>query len=219
MRSSLGPIVGKINNKNIYANQLLRKNNAIWEGGRYTPSDGSDTQSGGTVKKLTQDAKSIVIYWSRSGSTELLASKIASITNSDILQITLKEPYPADYLKTRSRANFERENNIPPELNMELPKLDQYHTVFLGYQTWAMTLSQPMKAFLLKYGSKLSGKVIAPFETQGGFGRGDSIDIMERIVKQKGSSNNLFEPLLMVNGNMVDQADEKIEQWINTFEK
>lgn len=37
---------------------------------------------------------------------------------------------------------------------MQLPDLSQYYTIYLGYQTWAMTLSQPMKAFLLQYDGK-----------------------------------------------------------------
>ena len=54
--------------------------------------------------------------------------------------------YPANYRKTLNRANCERIQNDPPELEM----LSQYDTIYLGYQTWAMTLSQPMRAFLLE---------------------------------------------------------------------
>lgn len=220
MKSKLGPVVGQINNQDIRANQLLRRDLSVWEGGRYTPSDGDDTnQNSGAIRKLTDKAKSIVIYWSRSGSTELLASKIANIANSDILEITLKEPYPTDYLETRSRANFERENDLPPELNMELPDLSQYETVFLGYQTWAMTLSQPMKSFLLNYGSKLSGKRIVPFETQGGFGSGDSEDLIRQILAQEGSTKNSFEQALVVDGNMVDRSNKVIDRWFNRIDR
>ena len=216
MKPELGPVVGQINNQDIRANQLLRRNSSIWEGGRYTPSDGDDTnRDSGAIRKLTDSAKSIVIYWSRSGSTELLASKIANVTNSDILEITLKEPYPTDYMETRSRANFERENNLPPELDMQLPDLSQYETVFLGYQTWAMTLSQPMKSFLLSYGSKLSGKRIVPFETQGGFGSGDSEELIKEILVQEGSTKNTFERALVIDGNMVDRSDKTIDRWFN----
>ena len=28
---------------------------------------------------------------------------------------------------------------------MQLPDLSQYDTIYLGYQAWAMTLSQPMR--------------------------------------------------------------------------
>ena len=220
MKSELGPVVGQINNQDIRANQLLRKDSSIWEGGRYTPSDGDDTnRDNGAIRKLTDNAKSIVIYWSRSGSTELLASKIATATKSDILEITLKKPYPIDYLETRSRANFERENDLPPELDMELPNLSQYETIFLGYQTWAMTLSQPMKSFLLDYGSRLSDKKIIPFETQGGFGSGDSEDLIREILDQEGSTRNTFEPALVVDGNMVDRSDKTIDRWLKGISK
>ncbi|WP_225422959.1 flavodoxin family protein [Companilactobacillus jidongensis] len=211
----LGPIVGKINEVDIYANQLMRKGSS-WAGGGNTPSDGNDTNiNNDPIRKLTNTAKSIVIYWSRSGSTELLASKIINKTNSDIFEITVKDPYPANYVKTRDRANFERESNTPPELDLILPDLSQYDTVFLGFQTWAMTLSQPMKAFLLDYGDRLSDKRIAPFETQGGYGSGDSIDLMKEILNQ----NNTFTSPLIVDGNRVDDANSKVERWVEEVEE
>lgn len=184
--SDLGPVVGQINGEDIHANQLERRG-YDWENGYGTPSDGKDTnRDGQPVRKLTKDAKSIIIFWSRSGSTKLLASKIARETGADILEITLKTLYPANYRKTLSRANRERIQDAPPELAMQLPDLSQYDTIYLGYQTWAMTLSQPMKAFLLQYGGEFSNKKIAPFLSEGGYGTGDSIELIREIIAQNG---------------------------------
>ncbi|GAA2867403.1 flavodoxin family protein [Lactobacillus intestinalis] len=67
-------------------------------------------------------------------------------------------------------ANRERIQNDPPERVMVLPDLSQHDLVCLGYQTWTMILSQPMRAFLLQYGSQFSNKKIAPFLSEGGYG-------------------------------------------------
>ena len=187
--SDLGSVVGQINGEDIRANQLERRG-YNWENGYGTPSDGQDTnRDGQPVRKLTKDAKSIIIFWSRSGSTKLLASKIARETDADILEITLRNPYPANYRKTLSRANRERIQNDPPELEMQLPDLSQYDTIYLGYQAWAMTLSQPMRAFLLEYGGEFSNKKIAPFLSEGGYGSGDSTELIREFIARDGGKN------------------------------
>jgi len=203
----------KIDGQSITATQLGRSNSE-WRNGYGMPSDGKDTNSKNTpTRKLTKNAKSIIIYFSRSGSTELLASKIAAKTNSDILEIVVKDNYSGNYQKTLSRANSERENEDYPELNMQVPDLSQYQTVYLGYPIWAMTLSHPMTSFLTTYGGQLSNKEIAPFMTEGGYGQGDSVDRIREILKQQGSQNNTFTKALVVDGNKVDKADRSVNTW------
>lgn len=187
--SDLGSVDGQIIGEDIRANQLERRG-YDWENGYGTPSDGQDTnRDGQPVRKLTKDAKSIIIFWSRSGSTKLLASKIARETDADILEITLRNPYPANYRKTLNRANCERIQNDPPELEM----LSQYDTIYLGYQTWAMTLRQPMRAFLLEYGGEFSNKKIAPFLSEGGYGSGDSTELIREFIARDGGKNKKFD--------------------------
>lgn len=209
---SLGPILGHIAGKPVQANQVTRKG-ARWDSGRMTPSDGQDTTSQGVARRITEKAHQIVIYWSRSGATELLASKIANLTNSDVCQITLTNPYPADYLETRTRANRERDTGLTPDLNMQLPDLTQYETVYLGFQTWAMTLSEPLKAFLQAYGNELSGKRIMPFETNGGYGIGNCLDVMSQLLQISGATNYTIERPLTIAGNQVDVADTAVREW------
>lgn len=215
--SDLGPVVGTIDGEDIRANQLQRRG-YNWENGYGTPSDGEDTNSEGqAIRKLTKDAKSIIIFWSRSGSTKLLASKIARETNADILEITLKIPYPANYRKTLDRANRERIQNDPPRLAMQLPDLSQYDTIYLGYQTWAMTLSQPMKSFLLEYGGRLSNKKIAPFLSEGGYGSGDSTELIREFIMREGGKNNTYTSALVVDGNRVDESDAEVKRWLKSI--
>ncbi|WP_407910670.1 flavodoxin family protein [Lactiplantibacillus brownii] len=166
------------------------------------------------IRRLTNSAESIIIYFSRSGSTELLASKIENKTNADILEITVQEPYPSNYPKTLARANAERERQDYPELNMALPNLDQYKTVYLGYPVWAMTLSHPMHSFLNTYGRQLSDKMIAPFMSEGGYGQGDSVQVVKESLSQRGAVNNRFTSALVVDGNQVDHVDKQVNDWL-----
>lgn len=210
---------GTIDGQSITANQLTRSN-IEWRNGYGTPSDGNDTNSQNTpTRKLTKDAKSIIIYFSRSGSTELLASKVAEQTDSDILEIVVKDSYSGNYQKTLSRANSERENEDYPELNMAVPDLSQYQTVYLGYPIWAMTLSHPMTSFVTTYGSRLSGKKIALFMSEGGYGQGDSVSRIEDILAAEGSKDNTFTRALVVDGNKVDKSDSNVKHWVEQVKK
>lgn len=218
-QGSTQKVVGKIDGQPIYAPQLGRTNGE-WQNGYGTPSDGQDTNNKNQpVRKLTKDAKQLIIYFSRSGSTELLAGMIEEKTSADILEVVVKNPYPGVYQKTLERANLERENNNYPELNMQLPNLSQYDTIFLGYQIWAMHLSHPMNSFLTTFGQLLSGKRIAPFMSEGGYGQGDSVQQIQEILREQGASQNTFTQALVVDGNKVDRSKLQVTQWIAKINK
>lgn len=117
-----------------------------------------------------------MIYFSRSSSTELLASKVQAVSNADVLELTVSEPYSSDYGETVERANEEREVDNTPVLNVDVPDLSQYQTIYLGYPIWGMTLAEPMASFLEEYGDELAGKTIAPFSTNGEYGLGSSVE-------------------------------------------
>lgn len=192
----------------------LGKTASAWRHGAGTSSDGMDTNaSNQPTRRLTKQARSIIIYFSRSGSTELLANQIAKETQADILEIVVKEPYDSNYQQTLARANSERETANYPELNMQAPDLSQYQTVYLGYPVWAMTLSHPMTAFLIQYGSQLQHKQIAPFMTEGGYGQGDSVERLKGMLKVDGRSTNRYESALVIDGNKVDREIKQINQW------
>lgn len=206
---------GKIDGQPIYAPQLS-KTNGEWRNGAGIISDGKDTNSENRpTRKLTKTAKSLIIYFSRSGSTELLASKIEQKTHADILEIVVKNPYAGNYGKTLSRANSERDNQDYPELNMQVPDLKQYQTIYLGYPIWAMTVPHPMVSFLNTYGGRLINKRIAPFMTEGGYGQGDSVQRIQQIIRDQGGHGDTFTRVLVIDGNKVDRADQQTFNWVN----
>lgn len=186
-----------------------------WRHGYGTDSDGHDTNAYfAPTRVLTKDTKSLIIYFSRSGSTELLAAKLAKQTGADLLEITVRDPYPARYLETLNRANNEREGGDYPEPDLNLPDLSQYQTIYLGYPIWAMTLAHPMVAFLTTHGAALAGKKIIPFMTQGGYGAGDSVQRIGHLLATQGVTADLLTRPLVVNGNAVDLADGEIRRWL-----
>lgn len=182
-----------------------------WDSGRDTTSDGADTNANTEpTRQLSSKASSIVIYFSRSGSTQLLAQEIAETTSADLLELTVDETYPSDYDETVSRANEERESGDYPAITTDVPDLGQYDTVYLGYPIWGMSLASPMASFLESYGSQLTGKTIAPFASNGGYGLGGSVEQIKDYLLDSNVVNGLS-----VQGNKVDQAQTDIENWLS----
>lgn len=209
-------ITDKIDGQPINAPQLGMPS-IQWRNGYGVPSDGRDTNSQNKpTRHLSKDADSIIIYFSRSGSTELLAAKLAKLTGSDILEIVVDKPYPGNYHRTLSRANFERETESYPELKMSVPDLSQYKRVYLGYPIWAMTLSHPMTAFLIAYGNQLDHKQVIPFMSEGGYGQGNSVQRISQILQQQGAQADIYQRPLVIDGNKVDRADFQIEKWLKS---
>lgn len=190
-----------------------------WNNSRGTISDGQDTNSKqAPTRILTPDAQSIIIYFSRSGSTELLASKIQALSDSDVLELVVEDTYSSDYGETVKRANSERGVENSPKLNMNIPDLSQYHTVYLGYPIWGMTLAEPMATFVEDYSKNLNGKTVVPFSTNGGYGLGNSVSYIESTLNKNGSHVEM-KKAFAVAGNKVNQADDELIDWYQNLDK
>lgn len=181
------------------------------EYGRGALSDGQDINGQeGPIRIITEEATSLIIYFSRSGNTENLAKMIHNQNGADLLELAIVNPYPADYDASVNRANEEREHQAYPEISTEIPNLSQYDTIYLGYQTWAMTLSNPMMSFLLAYESLFSGQIVYPFSTNAGYGEGDSLIKIAELLPNVtvAESFSIQDEELLAN-------QEKVVTWIN----
>lgn len=179
--------------------------------GRGAISDGKDTNANEvSTKKLSNSAKSIVIYFSRSGHTEELAKEISETTNSDILELQVKDPYPSNYEETVDRATYERENELYPELSTDIPDLTQYQTVILGHPIWAMTLANPMVTFIQKYEEELEGKVITSFSTNAGYGSGNTFERLSELLPQ-----SKIEEVYTVEDRNAEKDKDNLKKWLS----
>ncbi len=107
------------------------------------------------------------------GNTEIVAETIAELTGGDLYHITTVEPYPDDYASMLTRAQEELDNNARPELAGELPNLDDYDVIMIGYPIWHGATPRPVLTFLESY--DLSGKKLIPFNTHEGSGQGRTV--------------------------------------------
>jgi flavodoxin len=178
--------------------------------GRGALSGGADTNAEAEpVRVLTENASSIIIYFSRSGNTENLAQQIESLTGADVLELQVKDPYPSDYEETVDRADEERESGNFPELVTQIPDLSQYDTIFLGHPIWSMTIANPIARFLEDNSEELSGKSIAVFSTNAGYGAGSSIDRVSEL-----SPNSTILENYTIEDEKVVETQDGVKSWL-----
>ena len=107
------------------------------------------------------------------GNTQIVAETIAELTGGDLYHITTVEPYPDDYASMLTRAREELDDNARPELAGELPNLDDYDVIMIGYPIWHAATPRPVLTFLESY--DLSGKKLVPFNTHEGSGQSGTV--------------------------------------------
>lgn len=209
---------GKMDQSQIVAPQVGLSDEE-WNHSRGTVSDGKDTNSKqAPTRILSEDADSLIVYFSRSGSTELLASKIQALSGADVIELVAKETYSSDYGRTVQRANQERNVENTPELDVEMPNLSHYKTIYIGYPIWGMTMAEPVATFIETHAKEFDGKTIIPFSTNGGYGLGSSIDYIETVLAENQVTARI-EPAFAVEGNKVDQADSDLMTWYDNLNK
>lgn len=81
--------------------------------GDVTPPGETDVNTDG---HFTATGKTLVVYFSRTGTTENVAEQIATLTGADLFRVERKEPYPSDYTPTTEVAREEKAANARPEL-------------------------------------------------------------------------------------------------------
>jgi len=126
--------------------------------------------------QLEETGKTIVVYFSNTGTTEKAANYISEELNADIFKIKAVEPYTSEdlnYSNSSSRANIEQnDTNARPEIENKIENIEQFDVVYLGYPIWWGQAPKIMSTFLESY--DFSGKTIIPFCTSHSSGIGSS---------------------------------------------
>ena len=116
--------------------------------------------------------KTLVAYFSATGTTARVAKQIADATGADLYEITPAERYTQadlDWTNKKSRSTLEmNDGSCRPAIAGELPDPSGYDTVFLGFPVWWYVEPRIVDTFL--DGCDLSGKTVVPFATSGGSG-------------------------------------------------
>ena len=105
---------------------------AIMAAGAVTASYSTVHASG---KKSNKD-KTLIVYFSQSGTTAKVAKKIKKMTGAKLFRIRTEKEYPFDYDELVDLGQKEQRQQARPELKNKVRSMDQYDTVMIGYPIW-----------------------------------------------------------------------------------
>lgn len=168
----------------------------------------AETQTGDTT---AESGKTLVVYYSASGTTKRVATAIADATGADLYEITPVEPYTSDDLNwTNSSSRVSREHDDESLRDIALTEItpadwDSYDTVLIGYPIWWGIAAWPVDGFV--EANDFTGKAVIPFCTAASSGIGDSGNLLEEMA---GTGNWL-------EGKRLDRgiSEDEVKDWIS----
>lgn len=119
--------------------------------------------------------KTLVIYFSCTGTTELVAEYVKEILGADIYEIVPENPYTEADLAYYTNGRADQEQNDPdvrPAISGGVENMDTYDTIILGYPIWHGQAPRIISTFLESY--DFSGKTMILFCTSHSSGIGSS---------------------------------------------
>lgn len=123
-------------------------------------------------KNKTQEPemKTLVAYFSATGTTEAVAKDLAEVTGATLYEIKPEVKYTAedlDWTNKSSRSSIEMQDPASrPAIVKDLADADSYDTIFIGFPVWWYTAPTIINTFIEAYG--FEGKTVIFFATSGG---------------------------------------------------
>lgn len=183
-------------------------------------SDADQTDTSGTMIDNTQetdftnkDNKTLVVYYSATGSTKRVADHIAAYFHADIFEIQPKNEYTSDDLDwtdddSRVSREYADETLRAAELSQSQPEnWESYDTVFIGYPIWWGIAAWPTDSFVTA--NDFEGKTVIPFCTSASSGLGDS----GNLLKEKAKNGNWLEGYRFSSS----ASQDDVKDWLNNI--
>ena len=165
-----------------------------------------------TALNSIDQSKMLIIYFTRTGNTEVFSDYIKELSNITSYKIVPTTPYPEDYNQMLTIAQEEQSNGTRPEIQNPLTDISKYDNILLGYPIWYSHLPNIVITQLEKL--DFTNKNIYPFNTHGGSGIGSSLNDIKLYAKGANVKDGF-----PINGNSIrnNKADsiEKIEDWLD----
>lgn len=185
----------------------------------------SETKDTDGTKGSLGGKRILIAYFSRAdenyrvgyiekGNTRILAEMLADMTGGDLFEIKTVKSYPKEYEPAIEEAKQEKESNQRPEIVGQLPNVQDYDLIFLGYPVWWGDLPMGVYTFLEK--EDFSGKTIAPFCTHEGSGLAGTEGFVSDATKAKMLPGIAIEGTVAQNSH--DEAKEYLTKWLQKIE-
>ena len=162
--------------------------------------------------------KMIVVYYSWSENTKSIARRIAENIGADIYEIRTINAYPKDGYETSDISQEERRTGKLPDIENDLPDLEEYDTIIVGGPIWNAQVSTPLARYLEL--TDFSGKTVIPFSTSMGSGQDSYLNDFKERVQNAGKFGEYKD--IQFPGNYSPDAfsdgeiDEMLTPWIQS---
>lgn len=126
-------------------------------------------ETAATQDQTSKDMKSVIVYFTHSGNTELAAKDVAAATGAKLIRLMPEQPYTAedvDWVNEKSRCTQEHLNqSLRPAIKPVDIDWAETDTVFIGFPIWWHEEPAVIRTFLDNYREQLKGKTLYPFCT------------------------------------------------------
>ena len=145
----------------------------------------SAAASSEATSTVTTTGKTLVVYFSATGTTEGVAQTIADTVGADLFEVVPSDPYTSDDLNwpnNDSRVSREHNDEGLRAVALESTDVDgwdDYDTVFIGYPIWWGIAAWPMSSFVAV--NDFTGKTVIPFCTSLSSGIGQSGKLLAEL--------------------------------------
>lgn len=159
------------------------------------------------------NAKKLIVYYSYTGHTKMIAEEIKKKLSCDILELKTQIPYSSDYQtvveEEQNNSSNDKERSI-----VEITKdLNEYDEIIIGSPVWWYTITPVIRTFLKE--NDLTGKIIKPFATNAGW-LGHTFQEIEKLCpnsKVEKGMNIVFSE--DYHENKLITSEDEITKWIN----
>ena len=155
--------------------------------------------------------KTLVAYFSATGTTAAAAKKLAEAAGADLYEIKPAVPYTKEdlnWMNKKSRSSVEmNDKSFRPELADKSAAVSGYDLILVGFPIWWYVAPTIINTFLESY--DFTGKKIVLFATSGGSGFGRAVESL------KGSCPGAE----IVEGKILNRIPDAVElrNWVESL--
>ena len=163
-------------------------------------------------KRMQTERKTLVVYFSATGTTANAARMIADIVGGTLYEIVPQQAYTSDDLdwnNKQSRSSVEMNNpKARPALKETQTDVSKYDVIFIGYPIWWNQAPRIINTFIESH--SLKGKTLIPFATSGGSGINNSVKELRKA----------YPDLLWQNGKLLNGISRNaVQSWVENVMK
>ena len=155
--------------------------------------------------------KKLVVFYSYTGHTKMIAENIQQKLNCDILEIKPVKPYSTDYQTVVDEEQNNSSVGKTPDIQKIDKNLNDYDEIIIGTPVWWYTIAPVIRTFLTQ--NDLSNKTIKPFATNAGW-LGHTFQEIQKLCPNSKVDKGMNIVFYIYSDNLVTSPDE-IEKWID----